>query len=571
MNNYYLNLSFLNLEAKKIKIMKYYLVLLSFLVFLNCEDKKTRAPEKPKIPFVWEGANIYFLLTDRFNNGNTSNDVNFDRTLETGKLRGFEGGDIKGVTEKINEGYFSDLGINAIWITPIVEQIHGGTDEGTGLSYGFHGYWASDWTALDPNFGTKADLHELIESAHKKGIRILLDAVINHTGPVTEKDSVWPSSWVRTEPQCNYQSYKNTITCTLVKNLPDIKTESNEPVDLPPQLIEKWKAEGRYTQEVDELNAFFERTGYPRAPRFYIMKWLTDYISDFGIDGYRVDTVKHVEEFVWQEFRKECDYAFDKFKQNNPDKQLDDNKFYLVGEVYNYGISAGKAFDFGDKKVNYFDEAFNGLINFELKWNASQLSTEAMFKKYSDILNSELKGYGVLNYLSSHDDGQPFDAKREKPFESATKLLLCPGASQVYYGDESARSLIIEGAKGDATLRSFMNWEAITNNPETQHILAHWQKLGRFRAKHPAIGAGIHQMITEEPYVFYRSYSKGGFNDLVVVGLDLQIGKKEINVSRLFNDGDIVVDAYSNKSQKVKDGKVQLDSKFNIVLLEKLQ
>ena len=91
-------------------------------------------------PFIWEGANLYFLLTDRFNNGDQSNDVNFDRTKETGKLRGFKGGEIKGVTQKVKEGYFTDLGINAIWMTPIVEQIHGGTDEGTGVTYGFHGY-----------------------------------------------------------------------------------------------------------------------------------------------------------------------------------------------------------------------------------------------------------------------------------------------------------------------------------------------------------------------------------------------------------------------------------------------
>ena len=550
--------------------MKYFLVLISFLVFFNCEDKKDILQEKPKTPFVWEGANIYFLLTDRFNNGDTSNDINFDRNLETGKLRGFEGGDIKGVTQKIKEGYFTDLGINAIWMTPIVEQIHGGTDEGTGLSYGFHGYWASDWTAVDPNFGTKEDLHELVETAHKHGIRILLDAVINHTGPVTEKDPLWPEKWVRTEPQCDYQSYDNTITCTLVKNLPDIKTESDEAVALPPQLVKKWKTEGRYEQEVAELDAFFKRTGHPRAPRFYIMKWLTDYITEFGIDGYRVDTVKHVEERVWQEFKVVCDFTFGQFKKNNPDKVLDDNNFYLVGEVYNYGISAAKAFDFGDKKVDYFDKAFNGLINFEIKWDAAQMPTEDMFKKYSDILNSELKGYSVLNYLSSHDDSEPFDPTREKPFETATKLLLCPGVSQVYYGDESARSLVIEGTVGDATLRSFMNWDAVQNTPKTKAVLEHWQKLGQFRANHPAVGAGVHQMITESPYLFYRSFSKDDFKDLVVVGLDLPIGEKVLDVSKVFENGDTLHDAYSGISNKVVDGKIAIDSKFNMILLEKI-
>ena len=546
------------------------IIAIVFFMLFNCKQNSTDTTlnTKEAAPFVWQGANLYFLLTDRFNNGDTSNDINFDRTEETGKLRGFEGGDIKGITQKINEGYFTDLGINAIWLTPIVEQIHGGTNEGTGTTYGFHGYWTSDWTALDPNFGTKEDLKELVETAHKKGIRIVLDAVINHTGPVTKKDPIWSDDWVRTEPQCDYQSYETTITCTLVKNLPDIKTESNNNVELPRQLVEKWKAEGRYEQEVAELDVFFERTGYPRAPRFYIMKWLADYISDFGIDGYRVDTVKHTEEFVWQEFRKECDYAFTEWKNSNPDKVLDDNKFYMVGEVYNYGISSGKAFDLGNKKINYFDKSFNSLINFELKWNSAQQDKETMFKRYSDTLNSNLKGFGVLNYLSSHDDGQPFDAKREKPYESAIKLLLSPGTSQVYYGDESARSLIVEETEGDATLRSNMNWDAIQNNVKTKDVLEHWQKLGQFRKNHPAIGAGIHQMITQEPYVFYRSYSKNDFNDLVVVGLDLEKGSKTLDVSKVFKDGDVLHDAYSNQDVEVKKGRVKVNSDYNIVLLE---
>lgn len=546
------------------------IIILTTLTLVNCNKNKVAKDEKPKTPFVWEAANLYFLLIDRFNNGDTSNDINFNRTEKTGKLRGFEGGDIKGITQKIKEGYFTNLGINAIWMTPIVEQIHGGTDEGTGISYGFHGYWASDWTNLDPNFGTKQELHELVEEAHKRGIRIILDAVINHTGPVTEQDPVWPNEWVRTSPQCDYKTYETTTACTLVKNLPDIRTESNENVELPNHLVEKWKAEGRYKQEVAELDAFFKRTGYPKAPRFYIIKWLTDYITEFGIDGYRVDTVKHTEAYVWQEFKKECNVAFAEYKKNNPDKVLDDNHFYLVGEVYNYGISAGKAFDFGDKKVNYFDNAFNSLINFEIKWNAAQLETEDVFKRYSDILNSDLKGYGVLNYLSSHDDGQPFDANREKPYETATKLLLCPGTSQVYYGDESARSLVIEGTVGDATLRSNMNWEAIQNNSDTQAILEHWKKMGKFRANHPAVGAGIHQMITQKPYLFYRSYQKGDYKDLVVVGLNLPKGKKKLNVSKVFEEGEELYDAYSNQTVKVTSGEIAINSYYNIVLLEKI-
>ena len=164
----------------------------------------------PKQDFNWNGANLYFAVTDRFNNGNPNNDVNFNRTEKAAVLRGFEGGDIRGVIQKIDEGYFKNLGINAIWLTPIVEQIHGATDEGTGKTYAYHGYWTKDWTALDPNFGTEEDLKELVEKAHKQGIRIVLDAVINHTGPVTYADPEYPNKWVRTSPQCTYQNYETT-------------------------------------------------------------------------------------------------------------------------------------------------------------------------------------------------------------------------------------------------------------------------------------------------------------------------------------------------------------------------
>ena len=519
-------------------------------------------------PFIWEGANLYFLLTDRFNNADTTNDLNFGRTDETAVLRGFKGGDIKGITQKINEGYFTDLGINAIWMTPLVEQIHGSTDEGTGVTYGFHGYWTKDWTALDPNFGTPDDLKELVVTAHNNGIRIVMDAVINHTGPVTPLDTVWPEDWVRTSPNCTYESYETAITCTLVENLPDILTESNEEVELPPYLVEKWKSEGRYEQEMKELDAFFERTGYPRAPRFYIIKWLTDYIKDYGIDGYRADTVRHIEESVWLEFKQECEYSFILWKKNNPEKILDDNSFYLVGEVYGYEIiKNGTEFDFGDKKVDYYANGFNSMINFEFKGNAND-SYEEIFSRYSNALHGDLKGKEILNYVSSHDDSYPFDKQRERPFESATKLLLSPGTSQVYYGDEVARTLIVEGTNGDATLRSIMDWDSISKDDESKAILEHWQKLGKFRRDHPAIGAGVHQMISKSPYVFSRVLQRENISDAVIIGLDLPIGKKEINVSSIFKNGDALFDKYSNNTTEVKDGKVIISTEFNIVLLE---
>ena len=548
--------------------MRKNILLLALLaVFISTNATQAQNKETTTNPFVWEGANLYFLLTDRFNNGDPSNDIHYNRNKETGKLRGFMGGDVKGITQKIEEGYFDQLGINAIWMTPLVEQIHDGTDEGTGFSYGFHGYWTKDWTALDPNFGTAEEVKNMVEKAHQHGIRIVFDGVINHTGPVTPQDAVWPENWVRTTPACDYKNYKNTTACTLVANLPDILTESEQNVDLPAALIEKWKKEGRYEQEVKELDAFFARTGYPRAPKYYIIKWLTDYITEYGIDGYRADTTKHLEEGVWAEFKKQCDYTFTDWKKNNPGKVLDNNAFYTTGEVSGYNISGGLYYDFGDKKVNYFANGFNSLINFEFK-NEAKKDYESLFSYYSNTLQKELKGFGVLNYVSSHDDSTPFDGKREKIFESATKLLLTPGTAQVYYGDESARNLVIDGTKGDATLRSFMNWDDIKNDPSTQKTLAHWQKLGQFRKNHPSVGAGVHQKITAKPYVFSRSYSKENYSDQVVIGLDLAKGKKTISTGIIFQNGAKVKDAYSGKETIVVNGKVTIDSEFDLVLLE---
>jgi alpha-amylase len=550
--------------------MKKITALLLLSIAFGCNStKETVSKNTTKTPFVWESANVYFLLLDRFQNGNPSNDNIIKRDKPTGPLRGFEGGDLRGIIQKLDEGYFTNLGINAIWMTPVVEQIHGSVDEGTGNTYGFHGYWTKDWTAIDPSYGTRADLKELVDKAHSKGIRIILDAVINHTGPVTELDPVFPSDWVRTSPKCTYNSYDTFINCTLVENLPDVLTESNKEVSLPPMLVEKWKKEGRYEQEVAELDAFFKKTGYPRAPRYYIMKWLADYIADFGIDGYRADTVKHTYEDVWKDFETVCQSTFEEYKKNNPAKVLDDNKFFTVGEVYGYNISGKKFYDFGDKKVDYFINGFSSLINFDFR-NEAKMNYEDLFSKYNSILQNDLKDYSVMNYISSHDDGYPFDKQREKIFEAGTKLLLTPGISQVYYGDETSRPLDIPGTQGDATLRSFMNWEEFEFNKTTYKIHEHYKKLGQFRANHPAIGAGIHKQISSYPYVFSRTFVKNNYKDEVVVGLDLPSGKKEINVGTTFANGTKVKDAYSGKTAIVENEKISIDTNYNIVLLEKM-
>lgn len=141
------------------------------------QNKKAR-------PFDYRNANIYFVMVDRFNNGDTSNDQSYGRQKDGKEEIGtFHGGDLKGVIEKLD--YIQSLGTDAIWLSPIVEQVHGfvgGGDSGSFPFYAYHGYWTRDFTKIDENFGRDEDLKTLVEEAHKRGIKVLLDAVINHSG-----------------------------------------------------------------------------------------------------------------------------------------------------------------------------------------------------------------------------------------------------------------------------------------------------------------------------------------------------------------------------------------------------
>ena len=565
--------------------MRHFPFLLSLFIVLHWTACETPAPEQERgeetsgdqpaaVDPFWRNATVYFLLTDRFWNGDESNDFALGRKRDGATLRSFMGGDIKGVTQKIRDGYFDSLGVTAIWTTPLVEQIHGMVDEGTGLTYGYHGYWARDWTRIDPNFGTTEDFSEMISVAHAHGIRIIMDVVINHTGPVTAIDEQWPENWVRTDPTCAYVDFVTTVECTLVENLPDVRTDADEEVDLPGFLKEKWGAEGRLEEEQAELDAFFARTGYPRAPRFYIVKWLSDWVRELGIDGFRFDTAKHIEAEVCAEVKKEAVKAYEDWKQAHPGRVPDDAGFFMVGEVYGYGLGSGRIYDYGDQQVDFFDYGFESLINFDFKSDAEKTAPE-LFQRYADALSPGglLAGASVLNYVSSHDDADPFDPERRRSLEAGTKLLLSPGAVQIYYGDETARPLRVAGAEGDANLRSMMNWSDIAedapreNGKSTLDILAHWQKLGRFRRDHPAVGAGRHEQLQASPYLFKRVLDENGVKDQVLVGMDLPEGTKIIPVFDLFPDGTVLKDYYSGARVAVSAGNVHLDSPHSLVLL----
>ena len=139
--------------------------------------------------FDWDEAVIYFLLTDRFMNGDTTNDDPNGEQYDISHPETYHGGDLKGITKRLD--YLKDLGVNTIWITPIVDNIDfnkgadfSGIPEEQRYQYGYYGYWAQDFTKLDEHLGALEDLHELIDEAHDRGMKIMVDVVINHVGMV---------------------------------------------------------------------------------------------------------------------------------------------------------------------------------------------------------------------------------------------------------------------------------------------------------------------------------------------------------------------------------------------------
>ena len=506
------------------------------------------------IPFTWDNATVYFMLTDRFYNGDTSNDGAYGRQKNTKNHEmDFQGGDLKGLTAKINEGYFDKLGVNAIWITAFYEQMHKGVGEFN--YYGYHGYFTKDWSQMDKAMGSEADLREMVDAAHNHGIRIILDVVMNHSGYPIDGDGGYPLSWVRN----NYEGYGDKVIYEPLAGLPDMRTEATTSVELPQWLIDKWQSEGVKDKELNELNTFFSRTGKTRSVRNFLIKWLSDWVREFGIDGFRCDTAKHITVEGWKDLKTECVAALKEWKANNPTKKLDDLDFWMTGEVFGQSVWDGKNY--------YFDNGFDNIINFSYVGDVNN-SYESTFSSYSDKIN-KVSGFNTLSYIASHDVAP--SGARSNTWLAGTKMMLTPGAIQIYYGDESKRPFFGAQTYTDQGYRSFMNWDDINSNQDVKNNLEHWQKLGVFRREHSAVGAGLHTKRSDSPYTFTRSGGKAINGDAVVAVLDIAGSHTSVTLSAygLWPDGTVIKDYYSNTTATVTGGNLTFQTTAAYVLAGK--
>ncbi|MBK8442902.1 MAG: starch-binding protein [Sphingobacteriales bacterium] len=398
------------------------------------------------------------------------------------------------------------------------------------------------------------------------GIRVVLDIVLNHVGYDNTADSqtynlgavsnptdpLWCNWWTDNNgvpwirkgdgtQYCAVASGGDDLTMALA-GLPDIRTNYTTAVGLPKVLQTKWNST-KEAQELAELNTFFNNTTLTATPSNHLIKWLTDWVRQYGVDGFRIDTYKHVERAIWGELKDQANDAFAEWKTNNPAKKLDDNDFWMVGEWYGHGpgknteaVTVGKT---------------DALINFNFQSQAATpTALNSTYANYAAIVNPDPE-WNILSYISSHDT-YLFD--RNDLIDGGTSLLLAPGAVQIFYGDESARPTLSYNTGTDQDTRSFMNWSSINNT-----VLNHWKKLGKFRKKHPAIGAGTHTLIqATSPYIFKREYQNtaAGVCDVALIALGTGSGAVTLNVSGTFANGTLLRNYYTGATATVSNGQV---------------
>ena len=444
------------------------------VVTADCGYAICSASDEPPPPpvegsFDWRSAVLYFVFVDRFRNGNPGNDLTVSGVEAPAN---YHGGDFAGVLEKIQDGYFESLGVNALWLTvPMDNPNTPGMGTDGHLHSGYHGYWPSDLDQVEEHFGSEQELKTLVDEAHARGIKVLFDYAMNH---VHEENALfaqhpewfWPLDYdggqcVCGSAVCDWNDSYEQKRCWFTPYLPD------------------WNFQNAQARAFSVDNA---------------IQWITR----TGADGYRLDAVKHIELDWLLDLRKRVSEEIEPGTKEH---------FYMVGETFESGNRDILKFFVGADRLD-------GQFDFPLRAVAVEKllrRTGTMYDLDSFLATNDGYYPGIMStFLGNHDIGriihvaedQPWDAWAKgdpwgnppalpnyaAPFERLavgfTFLFTTKGIPLIYYGDEIG----LAGA-GDPDNRRSMEWD---NFSEHQLMLrAHIQKLGGIRRDHPALWRGV--------------------------------------------------------------------------------
>jgi len=463
------------------------------------ETRAQAAAASPQQPLVeWPDAVLYFVVLDRFADGDATNNVAVDLSAKGA----FHGGDLAGLTQQLDE--IASLGATALWITPVVDNIDKFVTGAGFPDWAYHGYWADDFTKLDPRFGTEAELKTLVDEAHRRGIRVLLDVVYNHPG-YNSKYMTDPKTktWLRSNET---GTCGNDDITSCVAGLPDFKTELAEVRDY----------------LIDAHLALAKRV---------------------GLDGFRLDTVKHVTHDFWLEHRRRLDAG------------LGEN-FFLVGEVWGGDAQSLDPWFAGDEMDAGFDFSFQGST---LGWLQGRGRTVA-FDRYLKSREKVRSGYLLSHFLSSHDVRGALDQLEgdTQLFRLAALLqMTTSGLPMVYYGEEVGRP------GGDwPDNRSDMPWAGRNilpgkGKPRDESLRNDYRKLIAIRKAHPALSRGAHTTLSTQGDLLVFSRKLGDDEVLVAVNRGAEPAEATVTAPAQWQVG-TVTDEWNNEALSVTDGSIRI-------------
>lgn len=463
--------------------------------------------------FDWDEAVIYFAVTDRFFDGDASNNDAYGvGDYNTGEKGGssYHGGDFAGLNQKLD--YLKDLGVNTIWITPIVENItedqhDNKTDTAT---YGYHGYWASDFTKLNKHLGTEQQFKALLDAAHSKGMKIMVDVVLNHAGYGTEK-------------------YFNSILTDADGNSISMIRDSNNTIS----------GDDKY----DSLSDLPDFVTENKAVTDQLVTWQTEWMSKYSIDYYRVDTVKHVETTTWAAFKNSLTKV-------NPD-------FKMIGEYSGAGY-ANNAGELGTGTMDaLLDFDFNDFAQNFVTGNISSVEN-SLQKRNNAINNTSVMG----SFLSSHDEDtlqyklvNESKISEEEAYNlmkvAATLQITAKGQPVLYYGEE-----IGQGGANNwplQTNRRDFDWtELEKQKADSNSIYNHYKTMLAIRNAYTDVFArGNRSTVAVSDADGYEVISRSYGNNTLYVGMNVKEAEKEVVIPVAESAETVLKNLYDGKTYTV--------------------
>lgn len=495
------------------RMKKLFASLIAFILIFNISSIS-----KADGDFDFDQAIIYFLLTDRFNNGDPSNDDPNGENYDKSHFETYHGGDFKGLIEKLD--YLKELGVNTIWITPIVDNIDFNNRHGKDYQYGYHGYWAKDFTQIDEHLGNLDTFKQLIDEIHDRDMKLMVDVVINHTGYGMKETDQNPGipNYPTDEERAVFEG--------MLRLEPGRGDIEGELAGLPDFISE----------DADVLNQ--------------VIAWQKDWIekarTEKGntIDYFRVDTVKHVRVEELKEFKDQV-------------VEIEPN-FKMIGEYFDGHIfNNGKVMELG---------GMDSVLDFEFKNIASKYTRGNFEAAEKDLKNRNFalsKDQTTGQFLSSHDEHGFLKMKLggdEGLFKVASTIqLTAKGQPVIYYGEEIGMSGRNAGDMDQGQFsenRYDFDWSKVENN----QMLDHYKALLKVRNENTEIFTeGERNSLFADKEAGVSVFERKLGDESIIVAVNISDQAKNIFIDTSLDKDTQLLDLYSGKEIKVsEDGNVIL-------------